>query len=401
VAPHQAGPGRGENGGVSASLEALARRLWAPLALCSFVVITWALVDMFGDVVYTRTAVRMLLLLLVVLGLQIFSGNSGVLSFGHVVFVAIGAYSSALLTIPTAIKEFTYLTMPNWLTYWIFPAELSPLEGTLVGGGFAMLFALITSPAIVRLAGVQAGIATLALLVIVNVFIVQTSSITRGTSTQIGVPTTTHLLSVTVWVLVAIALAFLFQQSRFGLRLRASRENERAARSVGVHVPRERGIAWVLSAFVCGVAGALYAHYFVTFSYLDFYFNTNGFDQVLLPIAMLVVGGMTSVTGAVVGCYLVTVVFEIFRRWEVNAFLGTNLPSGTTNLVLALVLLVTLILRPRGITGGKELPWPTEWRLPRKPQPRFDILEAYGIRRGRVEPAANEPPASAETAPTD
>ncbi|HEY6606589.1 MAG TPA: branched-chain amino acid ABC transporter permease, partial [Gaiellaceae bacterium] len=238
-----------------ASLETFARRLWAPLALCSFVVVTWALVDMFGDVVYTRTAVRMFLLLLVVLGLQIFSGNSGVLSFGHVTFVAIGAYSSALLTIPTAIKEFTYLTMPSWLSSWVFPAELSPLEGTLVGGGLAALFALIISPAIVRLAGVQAGIATLALLVIANVFIVQTSSITRGTSTQIGVPTTTHLLSVTVWVLVAIALAFLFQQSRFGLRLRASRENERAARSVGVQVPRERGIAWVLSAFVCGVAG--------------------------------------------------------------------------------------------------------------------------------------------------
>jgi branched-chain amino acid transport system permease protein len=403
VAPLQAGRCGGENYGVSAlvSLEVLARRLWAPLALCSFVVVTWALVDAFGDVVYTRTAVRMLLLLLVVLGLQIFSGNSGVLSFGHVTFVAIGAYTSALLTIPTAIKEFTYLTMPSWLTSWVFPAELSPLEGTLVGGGFAALFALIISPAIVRLDGVQAGIATLALLVIANVFIVQTSSITRGTSTQIGVPTTTTLLSVTVWVLVAIALAFLFQQSRFGLRLRASRENERAARSVGVQVPRERGIAWVLSAFVCGVAGALYAHYFVTFSYLDFYFNTNGFDQVLLPIAMLVVGGMTSVTGAVIGCYLVTVVFEIFRRWEVNQFLGTNPPSGTTNLVLAVVLLVTLFLRPRGITGGKELPWPTEWRLPRKPQPRFEILEAYGIRRGRAHPAANEPPASAETAPMD
>jgi branched-chain amino acid transport system permease protein len=403
VAPLQAGRCGGENYDVSAlvSLEVLARRLWAPLALCSFVVVTWALVDAFGDVVYTRTAVRMLLLLLVVLGLQIFSGNSGVLSFGHVTFVAIGAYTSALLTIPTAIKEFTYLTMPSWLTSWVFPAELSPLEGTLVGGGFAALFALIISPAIVRLDGVQAGIATLALLVIANVFIVQTSSITRGTSTQIGVPTTTTLLSVTVWVLVAIALAFLFQQSRFGLRLRASRENERAARSVGVQVPRERGIAWVLSAFVCGVAGALYAHYFVTFSYLDFYFNTNGFDQVLLPIAMLVVGGMTSVTGAVIGCYLVTVVFEIFRRWEVNQFLGTNPPSGTTNLVLAVVLLVTLFLRPRGITGGKELPWPTEWRLPRKPQPRFEILEAYGIRRGRAQPAANEPPASAETAPMD
>ena len=328
------------------------------------IVVTWILVDSFGDVVYQTTAGRMLLMLIIVLGLQMFSGNSGVLSFGHITFVAIGAYSSALLTIPTEIKKFSFLTMPHWLSYWIFPAQLSPLEGTLAGGGFAALFALIVSPAIVRLRGVQAGIATLALLVIANVFIVQTSSITRGTSTQIGVPTSTTLFSLMVWALIFIGLAFVFRQSRFGLRLRASRENERAARSVGVKVPRERAYAWVLSAFVCGVAGALYGHYFGgTFSYLDFYFNTNGQDIVLLPIAMLVVGGMTSVTGAVVGCYLITIVYEIFRRWEVNGLAGWTPPSGTTNLVLAIVLLVTLALRPKGVTDGKEIPWPGDWNL--------------------------------------
>ena len=175
--------------GLRHRLEGPAQKAWPPLFLAAVVVVTWILVDRFGDVVYETTAGRMLLMLIIVLGLQMFSGNSGVLSFGHITFVAIGAYSSALLTIPTEIKEFSFLTMPHWLSYWIFPAELSPLEGTLAGGGFAALFALIVAPAIVRLRGVQAGIATLALLVIANVFIVQTTSITRGTSTQIGVPT--------------------------------------------------------------------------------------------------------------------------------------------------------------------------------------------------------------------
>ena len=220
--------------GLRHRLEGPAQKAWPPLFLAAVIVVTWILVDRFGDVVYQTTAGRMLLMLIIVLGLQMFSGNSGVLSFGHITFVAIGAYSSALLTIPPEIKEFSFLTMPNWLSYWIFPAELSPLEGTLAGGGFAALFALIVAPAIVRLRGVQAGIATLALLVIANVFIVQTSSITRGTSTQIGVPTSTTLFSLMVWALIFIALAFVFRQSRFGLRLRASRENERAARSVGV-----------------------------------------------------------------------------------------------------------------------------------------------------------------------
>lgn len=345
-------------------LEPTARRLWAPLFLCVVIVVSWVIVEALDDIVYRRIAVRMLLLLIVVLALQIFSGNSGVLSFGHVAFMAIGAYTSALLTIPTGVKESTFLDMPDFLSSWIFPAELGALEATLAGGGFAAVFALITAPPITRLSGVQAGIGTLAILVIVNVFVVQTVSITRGTSTMIGVPGTTTFLKVMIWVLVFIAVAFAFQQSRFGLRLRASRENERAARSVGVRVAAERSVAWVVSGFVCGVAGALYGHFFVTFSPFDFYF-----DITFLTIAMLIVGGMTSVTGAVVGVLFITFVNELFRRWEVDGFAGVAPPSGTASLVLAVVLLVTLILRPKGITAGKEISWPGDWKL-RRPRLR-------------------------------
>jgi branched-chain amino acid transport system permease protein len=253
--------------------------------------------------------------------------------------------------------------MPHFLKFWIFPAQLNAIQGTLAGAGFAALLALITAPAIVRLSGVQAGIATLAILVIVYVFDVQTSAITRGTSTQIGVPTTTTLFSVFVWALIFVSVAFAFKQSRFGLRLRGSRENERAARSVGVHVATERALAWVLSGFVVGVSGALYGHYFGgTFGPDDFYFN-SGFNIVLLTLVMLVVGGMTSVTGAVVGCYFVTIVYEGFRRWEVNGLNGVQPPAGTSNFVLAMVLLLTLVLRPNGITGGREIPWPGDWSL--------------------------------------
>jgi branched-chain amino acid transport system permease protein len=378
-------------------IEPLARRGWPPLFLAALVVVTWALVDSFGGIVYHDIAVKMFVMLMIVLGLQVFSGNSGVLSFGHVAFMAVGAYSSALLTIPTAIKTFTYLSMPHFLKYWVFPAQLNALEGTLAGAGFAMLLALLTAAPIVRLTGVAAGIATLAILVIVHEFDYQTSAITRGTSTQIGVPATTTLLSVMVWALIFIGVAFAFQQSRFGLRLRASRENERAAKSVGVRVPVERAIAWTISGFIVGVAGAQYAHAFGgTFGPDDFFFN-NGLNIVLLTIAMLVVGGMTSVTGAVVGCYFVTVIFESVRRWEVNGLAGVTPPAGTSNFVLALVLLLTLVARPGGLTRGREIPWPTEWRLPRRPTLEPGSLLA----RFRGTPAANEPPASAETAPTD
>jgi branched-chain amino acid transport system permease protein len=72
---------------------------------------------------------------------------------------------------------------------------------------------------------------------------------------------------------------------------------------------------------------------------------------------------MTSVTGAVVGCYFVTVIYEAFRRWEVNGLGDVRPPSGTGNFVLAVVLILTLVLRPNGITGGREIPWPGDWSL--------------------------------------
>jgi branched-chain amino acid transport system permease protein len=142
----------------------------------------------------------------------------------------------------------------------------------------------------------------------------------------------------------------------------------RAAKSVGIRVDRERATAWILSGFVAGAAGALYGHWFVTFSPGDFYINTNGIDLVILPIAMLVIGGMGSVTGAVIGCYFVTIVYTFFNRWEVDGFSGTvrTVPSGTANLVLAATFIVVLILRPRGLSGGRELSWPLDWRLLRR-----------------------------------
>jgi branched-chain amino acid transport system permease protein len=351
-------------------VEVYARRLWPPFALAVLLAVTWALVDSYGGITYQGYGVRMFLNLMVVLALQIFSGNSGVVSFGHAAFVATGAYFSALLTIPPEMKTFQFLTMPHWLSSWIFPANLSSVEAILAGAGLATLVAALFAPAIARLTGVAAGIATLALLVMDNVFNVQTTSITRGTSTLIGVPLTTTYVSLLVWSLIFLAVAYIFKQSRFGLRLRATRENVRAAKSVGIRVDRERAIAWILSGFVAGAAGALYGHWYVTFSPGDFYINTNGIDLVILPIAMLVIGGMGSVTGAVVGCYFVTIVYTFFNRWEVDGFSGTvrTVPSGTANLVLAAAFLIVLIRRPRGLSGGRELAWPLDWQpLRRRP----------------------------------
>src|SRR4029078_3610663 len=111
------------------------------------------------------------------------------------------------------------------------------------------------------------------------------------------------------------------------------------------------------SGLCAGAAGALCGSWCVTFSPGDFYINTNGIDLVILPIAMLVIGGMGSVTGAVICCSFVTIVYTFFNRWEVDGFSGTvrTVPSGTANLVLAATFLVVLVLRQGGLSRGVEL----------------------------------------------
>ncbi len=342
----------------SERLQEIARKLWVPAILCVLLWLAYMIVQFLMGPEYQQIALNMFIVGVLVLGLQVFSGNSGILSFGHVAFMAIGAYVSALLTIPPPLKQATFTEMPKFLD-WILDAEMGTLSSTIVGGLVAAVFALIVAPPIVRLAGVPAGIATLALLVIVYTFNIQTTSITRGTSTMIGVPATTTITSALIWCMAAVVAAVAFASSRRGLRLRASRENEGAARSVGVRVPVERGVAWVISAFIMGIGGALYGHYIIAFSAGEFYFAAT-FNIVL----MLVIGGMTSVSGAVVGLIFVTVLKEGLRRIETGPLDGRY--PGFTELLLAAVLLLVLIWRPRGLTGGHEIPWPGDWNFIRR-----------------------------------
>jgi branched-chain amino acid transport system permease protein len=329
------------------------RAAWTPIVLSAVIVLTWAIVENGGSVTLEEDVMRLFFWMMLVLAWQLFSGNSGVMSFGHVAFVAAGAYFSALLTMSPTLKETTFADMPQFLASWIEPAELGLFESMLAAGALAALLAAVFGIAVARLAGIAAAIATLAILVIMFTFIVQTPSVTGGSDVLVGVPRETTLGNVAISLVVVIFLVYAFKQSRHGMRLRASRENQEAAQSVAVNLRLERYIAFVIAGVICGVAGALYAHYFSGFAAADFYFELT-----FIVIAMLVVGGMQSVAGAVVGTYFLSVVYLAARRAEVDGALGIEWPSGTANLLLAIALLLALILRPSGITAGREVPWP-------------------------------------------
>ena len=280
----------------------------------------------------------------IVVALYLFVGNSGVLSFGHISFVAVGAWTAGVLSVPAAEKPATMPFLFGFLADTTVGNVPSLLLSALAGG----VFALVAGLPLMRLSGLAAGIATFAVLEITNNVLRYYEKIGPGLNVFSSVPETTDMQQAAIGALVAIAVAFAYQVSRFGRQLRAARDDAPAARAVGISVYRQRLIAFALSGALAGFAGGLYVHYLpinVDAVYLDLTFIT---------LAMLVIGGMTSLWGAVVGALAVSGLDSLLAEAE-NGLWGIDLPSGSRIVVVGALMALVLILRPSGITGGREL----------------------------------------------
>jgi branched-chain amino acid transport system permease protein len=283
-----------------------------------------------------------------VVGLSIFVSNSGVVSFGHAAFAMIGAYASAWQTCCTGMRG---VFMPG-LPQWVQNTDVNPVVALGLAGLLAGLFAALVGVAIMRLAGAAASIAMLSLLFVVKAIYENWDSMTAGQSAIIGLPMYVNVWTALASAVVAIAIAHSYATSRFGLRLRASREDEVAAMAYGVNVWRERLGAFVLSAAVSALGGAMYGHFLGSLTV-----NMYWLDLTFLTLAMLVVGGMRSLTGAVVGALFVVAMRDLLRRAEDGFSIAStmfHLPQGSQEIALALLLLGILIFRPDGMVGDRE-----------------------------------------------
>jgi branched-chain amino acid transport system permease protein len=284
----------------------------------------------------------------VVVGLYIFVGNSGVVSFGHVSFMALGGYASAILTM-TAQKKHVLLQLPPFLENLHLPG----LPAAILAAGFAALVALIVGLPLIRLRGIALPMATFALLVIVHVVAQNWNEVTGGRRALVGLPQFVDVWMALVGAVVVLFAAAFYQQWWRGLLLRCSRENEVAAEATGIDIARERLIAFVLSAFFVGLGGVLFAHFLGTMTAGTFYLDTT-----FVTLAMLVVGGMRSLTGAFVGTAVVAIVAELFRSIERGIEVGgvtLAAPPGLQEIGLALILLLILVFRRDGLIGNFEI----------------------------------------------
>ena len=307
--------------------------------------------------------INALIAVAIVVALYTFVGNSGVLSFGHISFVAVGAWAAGVLSVPEAEKPATMPYLFDFLRETTVGNVTSLAIAAAVGGVFALLVGL----PLMRLSGLAAGIATFAVLEITNNVLRYYEKIGPGLNTFSSVPETTDVAQALIVALVIIVVAFAYQQSRFGRQLRATREDPAAARAVGVSIYRQRLGAFALSGALAGLAGGLYVHF------LPINVDTVYLDLTFITLAMLVIGGATSLWGAVVGALAVSALDSVLANAENGLDVvgrTVEVPAGTRIVVVSALMALVLVLRPSGLTGGRELSLARVGGLWRRPAPR-------------------------------
>ena len=319
------------------------------VALAVPIIIAGMTIPVFMGPAFERMYLVFLISLVIVIGMGVYSGSTGILSFGHLSFMAVGAYVSGILTISPALKSMSLPRLPEFIK----GLEIGILPSMMVVIGVTLVFAWITGKMFSRLEGSAASIATLGLLVIVHGVIIAARDFTRGSQSFFGVPRETDLTLCIIISTGVIIAARLFRDSLPGLQLRASRDDLPAAESIGVDVKKRRLQAWILSAVMVAVAGVLLGHFLGTFSPKKFYFV----DTFAL-LAMLIIGGMESVSGAIFGTILITIVSEILRHFESGIVLfGLHTPEifGSTQIGIGLVILLVMYFKPDGLLGRFEI----------------------------------------------
>lgn len=259
------------------------------------------------------------------LGLSLFfTLSAGQLSLANGAFMGIGAYTAALLTIKAD-----------------FPFLMALLGGMILPAVIAIPIGL----PILRLRGVYMAIATIAFGEVVRI-VALNLSITGGALGLSGIPAKTALWQIVLAVIGVLYLLWRMRESRVGKAFAAIREDEAAARTMGIDTTRYKLIAFTMGAAVAGLAGGLSAHVLFFISPNDY-----GFSRAVDILVYAIVGGVASFIGPVVGAWLITLIPEFIRN--VRPF-GVE-PGPAALFVNGAVLLLVMLFLPNGLVSlGSE-----------------------------------------------
>ena len=299
------------------------------LALAALAVLQASLKGLIGAYYY-QIVILVGINIILAVSLNLINGFTGQFSIGHAGFYAVGAYTSASVV---------YYGGPWFRAATAFLPQLAQDAGLLllgilaaaVAAGIAGLAVGIPS---LRLRGDYLAIVTLGFGEIIRVLILNIDTIggSRGFS---GIPQLSNFFWVYLAVVVTIVSIHNLVNSSYGRAFISIRDDEIAAEAMGVDTTRIKVLSFVISSMFAGVAGSLFGHFTMYLHPNSFLFITSFY-----VIIMIVVGGLGSIEGAVLGAVLITVVLEVFR--EFGAFRLVN---------FSILLVLIMLYRPQGLLG--------------------------------------------------
>ncbi len=291
----------------------------------------------------------------VVLGLSmnLINGFTGLFSLGHAGFMAVGAYTTAILTMPIAAKEANYFMTPlvSPLNNMVWPF----LPALIMGGLLSAVAAFIIGAPALRLKGDYLAIATLGFGEIIRILITNAQSLTNGALGLKSIPNTTN-----IWWSFGIAAAttvimILLINSSYGRAFKAIREDEIAAENMGINLFKHKMLAFVIGAFFAGIGGGLLGNLLGTVDP-----NMFKFTLTFNILFVIVLGGMGSITGTIISAFIVTISMEVLRFLDAPINLGFITIPGITGMrmvVYSLLLIIVIIYFRQGLMGTREFSW--------------------------------------------
>lgn len=285
--------------------------------------------------------------MILAMSLNLVNGCAGQFSLGHAGFMGVGAYLAA--TITTVLPTLPFIASnPDWVQ--LLRSDFGVGCSVLLGGLAAALAGYLVGLPSLRLKGDYLAIVTLGFGEIIRIVLLNIQAV-GGARGLPGIPRSANLFWVYLWVVLTFFCLLRLIRSSIGRAILSVRENEIAAESMGVDIAHYKVVAFVVSSFFAGIAGALFAHYQ---GFVDP--NAFSFTRSVEVVIMVVVGGMGSFTGSVIGAVIVTVVPELLR-----------VLAKYRMVVFPLVLIVVMLVRPLGILGHREI-WEI-FRRKKKAQP--------------------------------
>jgi len=287
------------------------------------------------------------------LSLNLINGFTGLFSLGHAGFMAVGAYTAALLTMSPAVKDMNFFLMP--IVPFLANVEWPFFPALIMAGVVAAIAGFLIGAPALRLRDDYLAIATLGFSEIIRVIFTNTQTLTNGALGLKSLPTHTNIWWSWGTAILTIAFMVFLTRGSYGRAFKAIREDEIAAEAMGISLFKHKVISFTIGAFLAGVGGALLGNLLGTIDPLMFRFFLT-FNILLI----VVLGGIGSITGTVISAVVVTVSMEALRVLDQSMDLGFIIIEGIPGMrmvVFSALLMIVILFYQQGLMGTKEFTW--------------------------------------------